>query len=173
MAVLALMLAVAALVYVPQVIWRRCSDPRFAMRVGMAAALLFTGSDHFFSAHSRYLPMMPQFFGDAALPLVYVTGVTELAGAVGLLLPLAVYQRLGLPYLRKLVGWALAVMFALIVIANVNVALTGQQVEGLAFGQWYFWLRPLIQPVFILWALYATGVIWAPRGTEAVRAAKA
>jgi uncharacterized membrane protein len=173
MAVLALMLAVAALVYVPQVLWRHCRDPRFPMRVGMAAALLFTGVDHFFSAHTRYLPMMPEFFGSAALPLVYVTGVTELLGALGLLVPVAVYRRLGLPRLRQVTGCALALMFALIVIANVNVALSGQQVEGLAFGAWYYWLRPLIQPVFILWALYATGAIWPARSTAELRGANA
>jgi uncharacterized membrane protein len=165
------MLAVAALVYVPQVLWRHCNDPRFAMRVGMAAALLFTGVDHFLSAHSRYLPMMPGFFGSAALPLVYFSGAAEIAGAIGLLAPASAYRRAGLPNLRRAVGYALALMFALLVIANVNVALTGQQVEGLAFGQWYFWLRPLLQPVFILWALFATGIIWAPQPTSAAKAA--
>ena len=31
--------------------------------------------------------------------------------------------------------------------------------DGLAFGQWYFWLRPAFQPLIILWVLYSAGVI--------------
>ena len=163
MTVIVLMVIIAVLVYVPQRIWWRRSDPRPAMRVGMAAMLILTGTDHFVNAYTRYLPMMPDFFGSTALPLVYFTGVTEIAGALGLVMPLSVYRRLGLPNLRRAAGIALALMFTAIVIANINVALKGQQVAGLAFGQWYFWLRPLLQPVFIVWALFAAEVIHPPR----------
>ena len=107
--------------------------------------------------------MMPNFLADHALPLVYFTGVAELAGASGLVVPLAVYKRLGLPNLRKWAGLGLAVMLALLVIANINVALKGGSVQGLEFGAWYYWVRPLFQPIFILWALYVSGVLWDRR----------
>lgn len=173
MTVIILMVVVATLFYVPQRLWRHNRDPRPAMRVGMAAMLLFTGTDHFLSAHTRYLPMMPGFFGAAALPLVYITGALEILGALALVMPLSVYRRFGLPSLRQAAGIALAVMFAGLVIANVNVALKGQQVAGLAFGQWYFWLRPLLQPVFIVWALFAAEVICPSKSTTSSRAVPA
>jgi len=50
-------------------------------------------------------------------------------------------------------------MLALLVDANVNVAIEGSSVRGLELSSWYYWLRPFVQPLFILWALFASGVI--------------
>ena len=136
-------------------------DRRGAMRWGMALGFLYTGIDHFLSATTRYVPMIPDALADHALAWVYLTGVAELMGAVGLLLPVALYRRLGLPDLQRQAGLWLSVMLVCVVAANINVALKGQTVEGLSFGAWYFWTRPLFQPVFVLWALYCTG--WWPR----------
>lgn len=149
---------------------RRRLDLRAAMRLGAALAFALVGVDHFQSAETRYVPMMPAFFGDWSLPLVLFTGAAEIAGAIGLALPQRWAAAAGLPHLRWWVGVALAVMLAFLVIANVNVALQGGGVEGLAFGQWYFWLRPFLQPLIILWVLYAAGVAWsadAPRARPA------
>ena len=76
-----------------------------------------------------------------------------------MLVPLGVYRRLGLPDLRRWAGIGLAVMLAVVVIANINVAVQGQGVHGLPFGRGYYWFRLLLQPVFMVWALYAGGVI--------------
>lgn len=103
--------------------------------------------------------MMPAFFGPVARPLVLFTGAAEIAGAIGLLVPMSTYKRLGLPNLCHAAGVALAVMLVFLVTANVNVAIKGGGVDGLAFGQWYFWLRPVSQPFIILWVLYAAGVL--------------
>jgi hypothetical protein len=63
-------------------------------------------------------------------------------------------------------------MLVFLVIANVNVAVKGGSVPGLSFGpESYYWLRPLLQPVIIAWALYAGGV-W-PRGSRGRRPAPA
>ena len=101
-----------------------------------------------------------------ALALVWLTGATEIAGGLALVGPQSLYERLGLPGLRPLVGWLLAVQFALMVIANVNVALTGGGVDGLGGGSWYFWLRPAFQPLIVWWALYASGAIDWPAGVR-------
>ena len=132
-----------------------------AMRHGIACGFIFVGIDHFASAAGRYVPMMPDFLSVYGLQIVYFTGAAELAGAVGLVVPLVVYRRLGLPNLRKWAGISLAVMLAFLVIANINVAIKGSTVQGLEFGRWYFWLRPFFQPVFIVWSLYVSGVIWS------------
>jgi uncharacterized membrane protein len=135
-------------------------DLRSSLRWGMGLGFLFTGIDHFVSA-SRYAPMLPDLLADQALFWVYFTGVAELAGGVGLLVPARLYGRLGLPNLQKPAGVGLAVMLACVVVANINVALKGQSVQGLEFGVWYYWIRPFFQPVFIAWALYCVGALGA------------
>ncbi len=163
MSFLFLMLAFSILAYIPQFFLGNRRDYRMALRHGIAGGFAFTGIDHFVNAETRYVPMMPDALADYALPLVYFTGVAELAGAIGLVIPPAAYKRLGLPNLRKWAGIGLAVMLALLVIANINVALKGSSVQGLEFGAWYYRVRPLFQPLFILWALYVSGVVWDRR----------
>jgi uncharacterized membrane protein len=164
MSVLVLMIVLSAIAYLPQYVLGNRKDYRMAMRHGMAGMFLFTGLDHFFTP-SRYIPMMPPFLADYALELVYLSGLAELAGALGLLVPLAVYRWLKLPNLRPLVGLGLALMLSVIVIANINVAVQGLQVQGLPFPAWYYWVRVLLQPVFVVWALFVAGVIRRPAPT--------
>ena len=160
MTFLLFILVLSALAYLPQFLLGRRQDYRMAMRHGMAGGFIFTGIDHFVSTHGRYIPMIPDFLSVYSLQLVYFTGVAELAGAVGLIIPLAIYRRLGLPNLRKWAGTGLALMLVFLVIANIDVALKGSAVQGLEFDRWYYWLRPFFQPVFIIWALFVSGVIW-------------
>lgn len=164
MSFLGLMATAAALGWLLRMALGRPTDLRTAMRLGAAAAFLFTGVDHFVSDQARYLPMMPEFFGDWRLPLIWLTGAAEIAGAVGLLVSPRLCSRLRLPNLRYWAGLGLGVMLGFLVIANINVALTGGGVEGLPFGQWYFWLRPALQPLIIAWVLYAAGVIGGAPG---------
>ena len=69
---------------------------RSVLRYGMAGAFLFTGFDHFLSLETRYLPMIPPYLGPFGRELVIASGVAELAGALGLLLPRAAWSRLRL-----------------------------------------------------------------------------
>jgi uncharacterized membrane protein len=155
-----LILALSALAYGPQCFLGDRQDYRMAMRHGMAGGFTLTGVDHFVHAHHRYVPMLPDVLANYALALVYVTGAAELAGAIGLVLPLAIYRRLGLPNLRQWAGIGLAVLLVFLVVANINVAVKGSGVQGLEFSAWYYWLRLLFQPIFILWALFVAGVLW-------------
>jgi uncharacterized membrane protein len=104
--------------------------------------------------------MLPDVLAEYALALVYMSGAAELAGAIGLVLPLATYRQLDLPNLRKWAGIGLALLLVFLVLANVNVAVKGSGVQGLEFGAWYYWLRLLFQPIFILWALFVAGILW-------------
>lgn len=159
MSFLLLMAAVAAMGWLVTLILRPPMGLRDAMRLGAVGGFLFTGIDHFVNVDTRYLPMMPAIFGSLARPLVLFTGAAEIAGAIGLLLPISTYKRLGLPNLRYMAGVALAGMLVALAIANINFAIKGRGVDGLAFGHWYFWLRPAFQPLIILWVLYAAGVM--------------
>lgn len=62
-------------------------------------------------------------------------------------------------------------MLSIVVMANVHVALEGATVDGLPFGAWYYWLRPFLQPLIVLWALYAAGVIGTRRTVTEARPA--
>lgn len=165
MSFLSLIIVASLLAWIPQALLGDRRGLRMAMRHGLALGLVFTGIDHFVSAQTRYVPMIPPFLESHALLLVQASGVAELLGAVALLAPAALYRRMRLPDLRPAAGVGLAVMFALLVIANVNVAMQGTHVDGLEFGRTYYLVRPFLQPVFILWALYATG--WLPRRASA------
>lgn len=113
------------------------------MRLGMAVALLLVGSDHLLTPQ-RYLPMLPDFL-PYHLELVLFTGLCELAGAIGLLLP----------RWRRWAAMALALYFVCVFPANIKNALDGLNVEGLPAATWYYWLRLPFQPLIVLWALYA------------------
>lgn len=138
---------------------------RDSMRYGMGAGFMFTGVDHFVNGVSRYVPMMPEALAEHALAWVYITGAAELAGGLALLVPVAMYRRLGFPNLHPLAGISLAVLLVCVVSANISIALRGQSVEGLDFGAWYFWIRPFFQPIFVAWALYSVGVWPKPAKT--------
>ena len=153
------MLAFSALAYIPQWMFGYRKDYLMALRHGMAAGFTLSGIDHFVNVQTRYVPMLPAFLALYGVELVYGTGVTELAGAMGLVVPLTVYRRLGLPNLRKWAGIGIAIMLVGLVVANINVALKVSSGQGPTFDVWSYWLRLFLQPLFIIWALYATGVI--------------
>lgn len=171
MTVLVLMLILTLMVWFVRYLIDRNKEWRWPMRIGMGVTLLLAGADHFISGQVRYVPMMPQVLSAQALALVWLTGAAEIAGGLALMGPQTLYERLAVPGLRVLAGWFLAFQFALMVTANINVALTGAGVDGMPFGAWYFWLRPVFQPLIIWWALYAAGAIdWPRRRVQALPA---
>jgi uncharacterized membrane protein len=120
---------------------------RAKMRLALAAMLALTSTSHFTSTEA-FLQMIPQ-----SLPLrreaVYLSGLAEAAGAVGLLIP----------RLRRLAGLGVAALLVAVFPANVNVALTDLPLAGsLGFpgGGLWNWLRLLLQPLMIWAALWAS-----------------
>ena len=160
---LALMAAIGLAAYVPQYFWGPRRDWRMPMRHGMAAVFLYTGVDHYLSLESRYLPMIPPYLADFGTELVLVSGALEVAGAVGLVLPLAVWRRLGLPNLRAAAGVGLAMLLTAMVVSNAHVAEVGASVPGLPDNRLYYATRPLFQPFIVLWALVCSEAVWPPR----------
>lgn len=144
---------------------------RDAMRHGMGGAFLFTGIDHFVSLETRYLPMIPGYLADWDVELVLISGVLEITGAIGLLMPLAIWRLVKLPNLRPVAGIGLSMLLSAMVIANGHVAEAGTSVDGLALGGGYEAIRPLLQPFIVLWALVASEAVYPPgRGeTSAAR----
>jgi uncharacterized membrane protein len=153
------MLAFSILAYIPQWLFGDRKDCRMALRYGMAGGFVLSGIDHFVNTETRYVPMIPAFLAPHGVELVYGTGVAELAGALGLVVPLAIYHRLGLPNLRQWAGIGIALMLTGLMVANVNIAVQASSGAHLAFAAWTYWLRLLFQPLFVVWALYASGVM--------------
>jgi len=90
-----------------------------ALRGGLAAMFLVTGGSHFVGMREDLISMVPPALPAPGL-LVTVTGVLELAGAVGLLR-------------RRTVPWAaggLAVLLVAMFPANVHAALEGLTLGG-------------------------------------------
>jgi len=159
---LMLIVAFSVFAYIPQFFFKQHrKDYRIALRHGMACGFVVAGIDHFIHLHDKYVPMLPDFFADYAVSLVYFTGAAEIVGAIGLVIPLAVYRRFRLPNLRRWVGMGYAVMLALVVVANINLAVHAARSPELASSRWYYLLRPFLQPIFIIWALFVSGVIWS------------
>lgn len=123
------------------------TDWTSSMRCGMAAALIFFGMDHLLTP-DRYLPMIPSVLPYPA-EIVLLTGLCELAGAIGLLVP----------WTRRLTGIMLAIYFVCVFPANIKNAVEGVVVEGLPTASWYYWVRLLFQPIAIWWALRASEVM--------------
>ena len=79
------------------------------------------------------------------LMLVYVSGIAEIAGAVGLLLPLT----------RRIAGWGLIALLVAVFPANVQMLLDARA-EAAWWMQVLLVLRLPLQPLLIWWVWRAT-----------------
>ncbi|GAB3893509.1 DoxX family protein [Larkinella knui] len=108
----------------------------------IAAALAFTliGISHLVT------PEKMEYMVAGWLPyahhLVIISGMAEIAGGVGLLLP----------RFRRLAAWGLIGLLVLMFPANIHVALNQLPPPGgLPASPWYVWSRLLFQPLYIAW----------------------
>lgn len=122
------------------------------MRWLMAAFYGAAGALHL-TTPASFLPIVPGFVPAPTL-VVLLTGVCELAGAVGLLVPRT----------RRLAGMLLALYALAVLPANVKHAFGGVELAGLPDSWWYHGPRLAFQPVLVWWALFAAEVIDWPFG---------
>lgn len=120
---------------------------RWALLITMAALYIGFGFVHILHADA-FLPIMPTFvpFPKA---VVIATGLCEVAGGVGLLIP----------RLRGFAGVMLALYAICVFPANLKHAFEHIDIPSLPHGWWYHGPRLAFQPVFVWWALYCAGVI--------------
>lgn len=86
--------------------------------------------------------------------VVFLTGVAEIIGAIGLLIPPRV-----IPKARYWAGIGLALYALCVWPANINHAVNDIAIGGETLSWSYHGPRLAFQPVFIWWALIAGGVI--------------
>ena len=114
----------------------------FAGRIAMAAMLLFTSIAHF--AFTKGMAMMLPDIIPYKTGIVYITGIIEIAIAIGLLIP-----GVKLP-----VAWFLIAFLILLLPANIYAALYNvdyQQANYNCKGISYLWFRIPLQVLFIVW----------------------
>jgi uncharacterized membrane protein len=116
----------------------------FAMsgRIAMSAMLVFTAVAHF--AFTKGMAMMLPHFIPYKTEVVYLTGMIEIAAAVGLFIPT----------FRTITAWLLIAFFVLILPANIYAALKQIDYQKGTFdgnGMTYLWFRIPLQFLFIVW----------------------
>ncbi len=120
---------------------------RTIARLVLAAAYAFAGIAHL-TRPGGFLAITPHWVPMPEL-VVALTGVAELAGAIGLMIP----------RLRYAAGIGLALYALCVWPANINHALNDIPLGGVHLSWWYHGPRLALQPVIIWWALWASGVI--------------
>jgi uncharacterized membrane protein len=119
---------------------KRLASWREAGRGALAIMFLFTGFSHFSGLKHDFAAMIP-----APLPndlwVIYLTGVFEIAGAVGLLIPRT----------RRLAGVCLVLLLVALFPANVNAIVNGIPLGGNAPTP--LWVRAPMQLLYI-------GMVW-------------
>ena len=109
---------------------------RLLSRYALALLFVLAGSLHFVHP-ATYLTIMPPQLPQP-LALVYVSGIFEILGGLGLLLPRT----------RRLAGWGLLALLLAVFPANLHMALIHQQ---LGIPGWVAWGRLPLQLPLMWW----------------------
>jgi uncharacterized membrane protein len=112
-------------------------------RDALAVMLFFTGSGHFTPMRRDFIRMTPPWVPWPSAT-VYFTGICEIAGAVGLLLP----------GLYRAAGICLITFFLAILPANIHAARAGVTFGGRPATR--LLVRIPMQLLFIAWAAWST-----------------
>jgi uncharacterized membrane protein len=117
-------------------------DERQRSRKALAAFFISAGVNHFVIPKT-YRQIVPPGIGDPAT-LVRVSGVAEIAGGVGVLLP----------RLRRPAGLGLIALLAAVFPANVHMARNPAKFKKIP--RWALYARLALQPLMMWWAWRAT-----------------
>ena len=125
---------------------------RTGLRWVLAAFYFLAGVAHLRSP-AGFLAITPDWVPYPA-QIVAFTGIAEIAGAIGLLIP----------QIRKAAGIGLALYAVCVFPANINHALNNIAVGGTEMSWAYHGPRLLFQPIFVWLALWVGAVIEWPFG---------
>jgi uncharacterized membrane protein len=111
-------------------------------KIAISAMLVFTAVAHF--AFTKGMAMMFPDFIPYKTEAVYLTGIIEIAAAIGLLVP----------NFKVVTAWLLIAFFMLILPANIYAAIKHIDYQKGTFdgnGLTYLWFRIPLQILFIVW----------------------
>ena len=120
---------------------------RILLRWLLAIAFLVAGVLHVRNP-APFLKITPDWVPFPA-QVILVTGLCEIAGAIGLCVP----------RLRRLAGIMLALYAVCVFPANIHHALARVAVGGSTLGWAYHGPRLAFQPLIVWWCLFAGGVV--------------
>jgi uncharacterized membrane protein len=116
-------------------------------RLLLSALFLLAGILHLTDTN-MFLPIMPPFVPFPRF-CVQISGVFELLGGIGLLVP----QR----EIQTLTGCGLTLLLIAVFPANIYLATNSIRIHGIPSQPWMGWARLPLQPLLIL------GVLWVTR----------
>jgi len=120
-------------------------------RVGLSLFFLFTAIGHF--VRTEEMASMLPFAVAYRNPIIYLTGVLELLGAIGV----------WIPRLTKLTGVCLILMLIAVLPANIYSAINRIDFGGHGSGPVYLLARVPFQFLVMAWAYFATEQNWFRR----------
>ena len=106
----------------------------------LAGVMTFAGVMHFVAPRG-YVKIMPKFIPSPEA-MVAISGVFEVLGGVGLLIPAT----------QVYAAWGLIALFVAVFPANVNMAINKVPLGKKPVPTWALWARLPLQAVFIGWA---------------------
>lgn len=110
-----------------------------------AAAMIAVGVAHFANPEP-FVRIVPEAL-PAPLLLVYLSGVAEILGGAGLLVPKT----------RRFAAWGLVALYVAVFPANLNMAIHEIQLDPTnPLPVWAMWARLPFQALFIAWAWWFT-----------------
>ena len=115
---------------------------RRVLRFGLAIAMITVGVLHF-AKPDGFVKIVPHPL--PALFAVYASGVFEMAGGIGLLIPRT----------RRAASIGLVMLYLAVLPANINMAVNHLSLGDTPIPDWALWVRLPFQAVFIVWAIYA------------------
>ena len=121
---------------------------RKGFQVLLGAALIYAGITHLTTNRTEFQAQVPTWVPLSADFVVLASGVVEIALGIALA---------SLQY-RRQVGWLTAAFFIAIFPGNISQYVNGIDAFGLDTDQARL-TRLFFQPVLVLWALWATGVL--------------
>jgi uncharacterized membrane protein len=110
----------------------------------LALVMVTAGAFHFLTPEAL-VRIVPASFPHPAL-LVQISGIAEIAGGVGLLVPW--------PSLRRAAAWGLVLLYVAVFPANINQAVNHIQPAGTDVPSIVFWLRLPLQGLLIALAYW-------------------
>jgi uncharacterized membrane protein len=113
------------------------------LRGVLAVSIIIVGITHFIKP-DQFARIVPPPF--PPLPSVYISGVFEILGGIGLLIP----------YVSVAAAWGLIALFIAVYPANIYMTLHNIKVEGIPQNQLLYWARLPLQAVLIAWAYWYT-----------------
>jgi uncharacterized membrane protein len=122
--------------------------------VALAAIMIAAGVLHVVNP-VPFISIVPHFLPDPAR-LVLVSGVFEILGGIGLLVPQT----------RKPASLGLIALYTAVFPANINMALNDTPLGGHHFAHWLLWLRLPFQLVLIYWAWWCGNKKILPKTTR-------